>query len=99
VLLSCTELAAQDQTEGQPMGRSRVYCTLPANANRQHNTQAARSIPRDPDTRTRTRRTASAHGQARMPYLKGTRTRARAGPASSVTWTGNRIQGPIAVGM
>jgi hypothetical protein len=27
------------------MGRSRVYCTPPANANWQHNTTAARSIP------------------------------------------------------
>jgi hypothetical protein len=27
------------------MGRSRVYCTPPANANRQHNTAAARTIP------------------------------------------------------
>ena len=28
------------------MGRSRVYCTHPANANRQHNTKTARAIPR-----------------------------------------------------
>ncbi len=29
------------------MGRSRVYCTRPVNANRQHNTKTARPIPRD----------------------------------------------------
>jgi hypothetical protein len=38
LLLSCTTLAALGQTESQPMGRSRVYCTRPVNANRQHNT-------------------------------------------------------------
>jgi len=27
------------------MGRSRVYCTHPTNANRQHNTKTARPIP------------------------------------------------------
>jgi len=30
------------------MGRSRVYCTRPVNANRQHNTKTARPIPRGP---------------------------------------------------
>ena len=30
------------------MGRSRVYCTRPANANRQHNASAARPIPEKP---------------------------------------------------
>jgi len=37
---------AQHQTESQPMGRSRVYCTPPANANWQHNTRTGRPIPR-----------------------------------------------------
>ena len=37
---------AQSHTESQPMGRSRVYCTRPTNANWQHNTITARPIPR-----------------------------------------------------
>jgi hypothetical protein len=40
------------------MGRSRVYCTRPANANRQHNTNTVRSIPRASHSRNPLDRTA-----------------------------------------
>ena len=81
------------------MGRSRVYCTLPANANRQHNTQAARSIPRDPNTRIRTRRNCQRARPGMYTYPLGYLTPSPGAAREFVTWTGNRIQGPIAVGM
>jgi hypothetical protein len=69
------------------MGRSRVYCTPPANANRQHNTAAARSIPpgvpRGPRGRVRSPLQSTRREHAHQPSLLAVAGTASAGTTAA----------------
>jgi hypothetical protein len=72
------------------MGRSRVYCTRPVNAN-QHNVKTTRPIPWTPSAEPVAQPTLAP--APRIPH------RAAGRPGSAVTWAGNACGGPDAVGM
>jgi hypothetical protein len=65
------------------MGRSRVYCTRPANANRQHNVNTARPIP----WKTAPQQTVRA--AQRMCHLTGYPTAPAYADPRPVTWASN----------
>jgi hypothetical protein len=80
------------------MGRSRVYCTPPANANRQHNTAAARTIPLEAPGEWRA--SADRAAECVRPHLLGYATRASAAATTNPsTWVSNKSRGSRAVGM
>jgi len=76
------------------MGRSRVYCTRPANANRQHNVETARAIPRKTSFQREAVRAAR-----RMCHMTGYPMAPPHADHGAVTWAGNASHGSSAVGM